>query len=156
MAGAKVLRIKRNAVDFQMGDQPVTLKIVETAQVPLLPPAAGRPVVPPPRASGPIVVNRAEVAAALQDMGTMLRQAQVRPSFSAGKPDGFVVTGIGQGSLYHRLGIVDGDVIQGVNNRPLQTADDVMMLFNTLKEGSTASLTLKRRGSQETLNYQFQ
>lgn len=156
VAGAKVLRIRRNAVDFQMGGQPVTLRIVETAQAPLLPSAAGRPAVPPPRASGPIVVNRAEVTAALQDMGTMLRQAQVLPSFSAGKPDGFIVTGIRQGSLYQRLGIVDGDVIQGVNNRPLQTADDVMMLFSTLKEGSAASLTLKRQGRQETLNYQFQ
>lgn len=156
VAGAQVLRIRRNAVDFQMGGQPVTLRIVEAAQAPLLPPAAGRPAAPPPRASGPIVVNRTEIAAALQDMGTMLRQAQVRPVFSAGKPDGFVVTGIRQGSLYQRLGIVEGDVIQGVNNRPIQTADDVMMLFNTLKEGSAASLTLKRQGSQETLSYQFQ
>jgi len=80
----------------------------------------------------------------------------VRPYFSAGKPDGFLISNIVQGSLYQQLGILDGDIIQGVNNRRIQTADDVMSLFNILKESSHVSLMLRRRGNQQTLNYQFQ
>ena len=30
-----------------------------------------------------------------------------------------------------------------------------MALFNTIKDGSTMALPIKRRGKQETLNYQF-
>ncbi len=89
-------------------------------------------------------------------MGSLLRQAQVRPYFNAGVPDGFLISNIRPGSLYQRMGIIDGDIIQEVNNRPIQTADDMMGLLNTLKSGSGMSLTIKRRGKQETLNYQFQ
>jgi len=159
IAGATVVRIKRNAVDFRMSGREYTLKIVERVERSLIPPAPGRPVVQPSRASGPsgpIVVKRTEIMEALQDMGTMLRQAQVRPYFSAGKPDGFLISNIVQGSLYQQLGILDGDIIQGVNNRRIQTADDVMSLFNILKESSHVSLMLRRRGNQQTLNYQFQ
>jgi general secretion pathway protein C len=156
VAGAKVVRINRNAVDFLVGEQKRTLKIAETKEAPILPTAARAALPPPPAAAGSIAVNRSEISAGLQDMGSMLRQAQVRPYFNAGVPDGFMVTNIQQGSLYQRMGIVDGDIIQGVDNRKIQTADDMMTLFNTLKGASGMALTVKRRGNQETLNYQFQ
>ena len=85
----------------------------------------------------------------------MLRQAQIRPYFNAGVPDGFMISNIQAGSLYQKMGVVDGDIIQGVNNRPIRTADDMMELFNTIKSGAGMSLSIKRRGNPETLNYQF-
>ena len=42
IAGAKVVRIKRNAVDVLVEDQERTLKIAETKEAPILPPPAGR------------------------------------------------------------------------------------------------------------------
>ena len=152
IAGAKVVRIKRNAVDLLVEGQERTLKMAETNEAPILPPpAAGGPPVP----AGPLVLNRSEVGAGLQDMGSMLRQAQVRPYFNAGVPDGFMISSIQAGSLYQKMGMVDGDIIQGVDNRKIQTADDMMSLFNTLKNASTMALLIKRRGNPETLNYQF-
>ena len=45
---------------------------------------------PPPAAPrGTTVISRSEIDAGLQDMGSLLRQAQVRPYFEAGVPDGF-------------------------------------------------------------------
>ena len=76
----------------------------------------------------------------------MLSQAQIRPYFNAGVPDGFMVSNIRPGSLYQKMGIADGDIIQEVNNRKIQTADDVMGLLNTIKSGAAMSLTIKRRG----------
>jgi general secretion pathway protein C len=104
---------------------------------------------------GEIVINRAEIGAGLQDMGSMLRQAQVRPYFNAGVPDGFMISNIQAGSIYQRMGMVDGDIIQGVDSRKIQTADDMMSLFNTLKNASNMSLSVRRGGKQETINYQF-
>jgi general secretion pathway protein C len=157
VSGAKVVRIKRNAVDLLVDNQERTLKMVETKEGPILPPSPGRVAATMPALpSGPTVVSRSEISSGLQDMGSMLRQAQVRPYFNAGVPDGFMISSIQAGSLYQKMGIVDGDIIQGVNNRRIQTADDMMDLFNTLKSASGMSLTVKRRGNQETLNYQFQ
>ena len=38
IAGAKVIRIKRNAIDLLVDDQERTLKMVETKEGPILPP----------------------------------------------------------------------------------------------------------------------
>jgi general secretion pathway protein C len=154
-SGAKVVRIKRNALDLLINDQVRILKMAETKEAPILPPAAAGVPTPVTAAGGPIVVNRNEVASGLQDMGSMLRQAQVRPYFNAGVPDGFMVTGIQPGSLYQKMAIAEGDIIQGVDSRSIRTADDMMMLLNTLKGASGMSLSIRRSGKQETLNYQF-
>ena len=154
IAGAKVVRINRNAVDLLVENQERTLKMAETKEAPILPPppaGAAAPSVP----SGSLVLNRSEIGAGLQDMGSMLRQAQVRPYFNAGVPDGFMISNIQAGSLYQKMGMVDGDIIQGVNNRAIRTADDMMDLYNVIKSGSGMALSIKRRGNPETLNYQF-
>jgi general secretion pathway protein C len=154
-SGAKVVRIKRNALDLLIDAQEKTLKMAETKEGPIIPLTAAGASPPVTTAWNSIVVNRNEVAAGLQDMGSMLRQAQVRPYFNAGVPDGFMVTDVRAGSLYQKMGIVDGDIIQGVDNRNIRTADDMMALLNTLKGASGMALSIRRMGKQETINYQF-
>jgi len=154
--GAKVVRIKRNAIDLLVGDQERTLKMVEMNEGPILPPLPGGTAATTAAApAGTTVISRSEVDTGLQDMGSLLRQAQIRPYFNAGVPDGFLVSNIRSGSIYRKMGIIDGDIIQKVNNRPIQTADDMMELYNLIKSGPGMALTVKRRGSPETLNYQF-
>jgi len=157
VAGAKVIRIKRNAVVVLVKNRERTLKIAETKEAPIFqPPQGGTASTGPPPPPGSVVLNRSEIREAMEDMGNMLSQAQIRPYFNAGIPDGFIVTSIRSGSLYQRMGIASGDIIQEVNNRKIQTADDVMGLLNTIKSGASLSLGIKRRGKSETLNYQFQ
>jgi general secretion pathway protein C len=158
VAGAKVIRVRRNAIDLLVNDQERTLKMAETKEGPIVPSQGALPPPGPPPAAprGTTVISRSEVDAGLQDMGSLLRQAQIRPYFEAGVPNGFLISNIRPGSLYQKMGAVDGDIIQEVNGRPIRTADDVMSLLNTIKAGSTMSMTIKRGGSQQTLNYQFQ
>ena len=157
VAGAKLIRIMRHAVVFQVGDKERTLKISQTTEGPLL---ASRPASPPPVAtgtarSGAIVINRDEVTASLKDMGTMLSQAQIRPYYSEGVPDGFMISGIKPGSIYEKIGLVEGDIVQGTDDRKLTTADDLTALYNSMKSGSSMTLKIKRRGQQESLHYVF-
>jgi general secretion pathway protein C len=152
--GAKVVRINRNTIDLLVDDRERTLKILETKETSILTPSSA--VAPLPLPAGTMVISRSEIDDTLQDMGGMLRQAVVRPYFNAGVPEGFMITNIQSGSLYKKMGVIEGDVIQEVNNRKIQTVDDVMGLLTTIKGGSSMSVTLKRRGNQETLNYQFQ
>jgi len=158
VAGAQVVRIKRNAIDLIVNDQERTLKITERPEGPILPAqaasAAAAPLPPPP--AGAVVLSRGDVQEALEDMGSLLRQAQIRPYFNAGVPDGFLITNIMRGSIYQRIGIVNGDIIQEVNNRKIQTADDMSGLLNMLKSNPDLSLTVRRRGSPQTLNVRFQ
>jgi general secretion pathway protein C len=104
---------------------------------------------------GTLILNRSELQDAMQDMGSMLSQAQIRPYFNAGVPDGFIVTSIRPGSLYQKMGIANGDIIQEVNRRAIRTADDLSGLLNILKASNDLSLVVKRGGNPTTMNYQF-
>ncbi|MCX7634431.1 MAG: PDZ domain-containing protein [Syntrophales bacterium] len=159
--GAQVLKIKRNAVTLKTADREVTLKMEERPISPIVPTgglagtATGVAHAPPPAPPGFIVLSRAEINNELRDMGTMLSMAQIRPYFSAGAPDGFMVTAIRPNSVFQKIGLLDGDIIQGVDNRPIKTADDMVNLYNRLKSGAPMSLLLKRQGRQETIQYSF-
>jgi general secretion pathway protein C len=153
LLGVEILRIRRNVIDILVNNQEQTLKIVESKEGSILPPSPGmKPAIAP----GTTVLSRSEIDEGLQDMGSLLRQALVRPYFTAGVPDGFMISNIRAGSLYKKMGMMDGDIIQEVNHKKIQTADDVMGLLSTIKSSPGLSMTVKRKGNLETLNYQFQ
>ena len=154
--GAKLIRIMRNAVVLKTGDKEKILKMAEMKETPILP---SQPPSSPERAvrtsTGTITVNKSDIGPELKDMGTLLRQAQVRPYFSGGIPDGFMVSNIQQGGIYQKMGLIDGDILQGINDRKMQSADDMVELYNTLKSGSGLTMRIKRQGKEEILNYDF-
>ena len=154
VVGAKVVRIRRNAIDLLVKEHEMTLKVAEIKEGQIPPPvkAAAAPAV----SSGEIVVSRGEIQNAMADMGKILGQAQVRPYFNAGAPEGFIVSSVLPGSFYQRMGIVNGDVIQEVNQRKIRTAEDVIGLLSAIKSGASLSLGIKRQGKSEILNYHFQ
>ncbi|MBW6486632.1 MAG: PDZ domain-containing protein [Syntrophobacterales bacterium] len=158
ISGARVLRIKRNALDVLVNDQERTLKMADKTEAPVLPAAGVQPLPASPVAATPgggMVINRSEISAALADMGSLLRQAQVRPYFKGGVADGFMITNIQPGSMYQRLGIVNGDILLGVDGNRIQTADDMISFLNTLKRAAGATLSLQRGGKPQTLSFQF-
>jgi type II secretion system protein C len=154
--GAKLVRIMRNAVVLKTGDKEKILKMAEMKETPILPsPPTSSPERDARTSMGTITVNKSDIGSDLKDMGTLLRQAQVRPYFSGGIPDGFMVSNIRQGGIYQKMGLIDGDILQGINNRKMQSADDMVELYNTLKSGSGLTMRIKRQGKEEILNYDF-
>lgn len=110
----------------------------------------------PPAAKSSINVAKEEIDSALEDMSKILTQARVRPYFSEGEADGFMISRIKKGSIFEKMGIRNGDIIQGVNNEPIKSPDDMLELYKGLKSGSQINLNIKRRGKEETLEYVFQ
>ena len=154
VSGAKVVRIRRNAIDLLVNGQESALEMLEMKKEPI--PVPSKAATVPAVSSGPTVVSRSVIQEAMADMGSILSQAQIRPYFNAGIPDGFIVGSVRPRSLYQKMGIANGDIIQEVNNRKIRTVDDVMGLLNTIRSGSSLSLGIKRREKSEMLNYQFQ
>lgn len=154
VAGAKLTKIARRAVTFLVGEKEIVLKMAGMEDNQL---AISRPSLLPAATAGstPLAINRSEVEASLKDMGTMLSQAQIRPYYTDGAPDGFMISNIKPGSVYERLGLVNGDIIQAADNRKLVTADDVTGFYNTMKTGSSFTLSIKRGGQQQSLPYVF-
>jgi general secretion pathway protein C len=102
-----------------------------------------------------ITVSRSEVEQSLENVNKLLSEVRVRPHFRNGKPDGLALSRIKKGSLFAKLGLKNGDVVQGMNDSNIESPDDMMALYKKLKSGSRVKLQIKRRGQTETINYRF-
>ncbi|UCB51017.1 MAG: PDZ domain-containing protein [Deltaproteobacteria bacterium] len=112
----------------------------------------------PSRPSGrgaSITVRRSDVQDALKNINTLLSQVRIRPHFKDGKADGLALSNIKGDSIFAKLGLRDGDIVQGVNDRPIRSPDDIVSFYNKLTSGSPISLQINRRGQERTINYRI-
>jgi general secretion pathway protein C len=150
IGSARLVRIGRNTAVLKNSEKEFVMKIKEAAEGGLM----GRSSRPGGAASG-IAVSKQEVTESLGDLKSIMSQAVVRPFFNEGVQQGYVVSNIVQGSLYERLGLKNGDVIVDVNNKNLESADDLLKLVNVMQAGGSVSVNLMRNGKNETINYSF-
>ncbi|MBW2636390.1 MAG: PDZ domain-containing protein [Deltaproteobacteria bacterium] len=152
VAGAEISRIMRGKVVLSVDGRDEILIMEESGAK-----STGRELAAAtPVAKSSINVTKEEIDSALEDMSKILTQARVRPYFSEGQADGFMISRIKKGSIFQKMGIRNGDIIQGVNNDPIKSPDDMLELYKGLKSGSQINLNIKRRGKEETLEYVFQ
>lgn len=126
--------------------------------------AAPRPVrkKPEPRASKKKVrtqkvkVARAEIEEAMSDVGSLMKQAKIRPHFKNGKPDGLMITRIRPKSIFRKLGLRSGDVLTGVDGTEIQSVDDALKFYDQLRDASDTTIQVKRRGRLRNIEYNIQ
>jgi general secretion pathway protein C len=147
IGSARLVRITRNTAVLKGGEKEFVMKIKEVAEGPL----TGRSLRP---GSG-VTVSKQEVTQGLSDLKSIMSQAVVRPFINEGVQQGFVVSNIVPGSLYQKLGLQNGDVVVDVNNKKLESADDILKLVNMMQTGGNISVNLMRNGQNETINYSF-
>jgi general secretion pathway protein C len=94
-------------------------------------------------------ISRKTLENAVGNVNQLLGQARIVP---AGR-GGMRILAIKPRSLFRRMGLRNGDVITGVNNRQLHSMDDAMSLYQNLKNGEPVSIQLLRRGRRETIEY---
>ena len=150
IGSARLIRITRNTAILKSGEKELVMKIKEVAEGPLM----GRSPRPGGTESG-IAISRQDVTQSLGDLKSIMSQAVVRPFLNEGVQQGFVVSNIVPGSLYQKLGLKNGDVVVDVNNKRLESADDILQLVNVMQAGGSVSVNLMRNGLNETINYSF-
>ncbi len=102
-----------------------------------------------------ITVSKKDIEESLSDVNQILSQVRIRPHSKDGRSDGLAINRIKRGSIFSKLGLRNGDIIQEINGRGLNNPDDVFQLYESLKSGSGTSLQISRRGRPRTLNYKF-
>jgi general secretion pathway protein C len=103
---------------------------------------------------GKYVVNQAEIDAALANLDKLYTQIRAVPNFEGGKVKGMKILSIKPGSLFSKLGLRRGDVLDQINGQQLDIKSG-FQLFNQLKEQKTFSLDLKRGGKDESFEYEI-
>ena len=98
-------------------------------------------------------VERAEVDKALSNLNEVATQARIVPSFDKGKPNGFKMFSIKKGSIYDKIGLNNGDVIQKINGYDMNSPDRALEIYGKLRDATSLTIELKRGANTMTLNY---
>ncbi|MDA8422185.1 MAG: PDZ domain-containing protein [Nitrospiraceae bacterium] len=103
--------------------------------------------------NGKFAVDQKEILASTENMGQILTQARALPYQEQGKTIGFKISEIVPGSIYEKIGLQNGDVIQKVNSQDVDDPGKFFQLYQGLKNERSISIDLIRGGQHQTLSY---
>ncbi len=79
-----------------------------------------------------ITVNRKDIQSSLKDINKLMSEVRIRPHFKDGQSDGLSVSRIKGGSVFSKLGLRNGDIVQKINGEPINSPDEVLALYEKL------------------------
>ena len=151
----RIKRILRHNVVINTGGRDEVLSMVPDESTgksaPPARPTPGRPT--PPSETSSIQLDREELESQMADLNELMQQVRIRPFMEGRNPAGFLVSNIKPGSLFSKMGLRNGDVIQGVNGATITTPDQAIELYESLMEGGSIDLDIKRGRRTEKLRY---
>ena len=103
-----------------------------------------------------IRIDRQEIDQAINNVNNLMRQAKIRPHFKNGKPDGLTLTRVRPNSIFTKLGLRSGDIITGVDGQQIQSVDDALRFYRSLKSGSNVQVEVRRRGQPHIIDYNIE
>ncbi len=98
-------------------------------------------------------VRMDEAVSMLGRIGSIMKEARIRPYFAIGKAAGIRVDRIKNNSIIREFGLEDGDVIKGVNGFGLMSPTKVFEAYRRYKNGRLIELQVLRFGEPVTLTY---
>ncbi len=104
------------------------------------------------RSVGPnaYVVSRDELTKATSNLASLSSQARLVP---ARRENGFKIFSIKPNSLYKKIGLENGDIIQRINGIDLTSPDKALEAYQRLRNVNKISIDIVRRGKKESMEY---
>jgi len=115
--------------------------------------ANGSEAAPSPGGVETYKISKDFVSQSVSNIAQIMSRVRVKPHFKDGKPAGFQVSNIKKESILKTMGFQEGDIIRSINGQDIRTAEDVMRLYNTLKDSTFFGIGLVRNGQTKTLNF---
>lgn len=100
------------------------------------------------------VIARSEIEGAIENLDQLYNQIRAVPHFKGGKPSGFKLYSVNQKSIFGKLGLKKGDILERINGLELDMKRG-LQIFNQLKSESNINIDLTRRGKEMTLEYEI-
>lgn len=149
-SGAKVVMILRNKVvlNFNGKDELLVMGIERIRAEKMAQEKGGKE-----QEGDSFKISKGFVASSMNDLPKIMATVRIRPFMKDGKPQGFKITNLKEGSLLKTMGFQNEDVIKGVNGQDIHSPEDAMKLYNTLKDSTFFSITVLRNNQVKTLNY---
>ncbi len=155
--GGEILTIERMRVILKVGEKEQVLAFKDTKPSP----APGGIPAPPPGPQPPleakeVTLNRQEVMDQLNKLPQLMTQVSVAPYFKDGQPAGIGLSRISPGSIFQKMGLQNGDVIVAVEDNPIRSSEDLINLYDSLKNADRVKIQLERRGALTEYEYKIQ
>lgn len=110
-----------------------------------------------PSSRGPreqrISINRNMIDEAFQDMNKLMTDIAITPHNQDGELVGLNLNRIKPNSIFRRMGLRNGDVLMGVDGKPILSVEDAMQMYQSLQTADGVEVQIKRRGQDRTINY---
>ncbi len=103
-----------------------------------------------------VSIDREKINESLKNINQLMSQVKVRPHFKDGKPDGLLLSHVRANSIFKEMGLRNGDIVKGVNGNEIQSVDDALKFYESLKSSSSVEVQLERHGEPLTIGYQIQ
>ena len=103
-----------------------------------------------------ITLQRSMVEESFNDMNRLMTEIAITPNMEDGQPNGLSLNRISPNSIFRRMGLRNGDVLMGVNGEPIQSPEDAMRMYNSIKSSNEVQVQVKRRGQDRTIIYNLQ
>jgi general secretion pathway protein C len=154
--GSKIVKVKRDSITLQRPDGTTTdIQVVDDTKIISLRPGGngggGEGV--KKVSDSKYMVDQREMIASTENMSQILTQARALPFMEQGKTVGFKITEIVPGSIYEKIGLQNGDVIQKVNSQDVDDPAKFFALYQGLRNERSISIDLLRGGAHQTLTY---
>jgi general secretion pathway protein C len=98
-------------------------------------------------------ISRGLVDKVLSNPMAVAKGARVVPSVKDGKANGFKLYAIRPGSVYAQIGLANGDTIHAINGFDLTSPDKALEVYTKVKEATSLTVAVTRRGKEQVLNY---
>ena len=99
------------------------------------------------------MVDQREIASSTENLSQVLTQARALPYMEAGKTVGFRISEIVPGSIYEKIGLVNGDVVQRVNSQDVDDPGQVLPAVPGAEGREAHFHRPARNGQRQSLNY---
>jgi general secretion pathway protein C len=100
-----------------------------------------------------VVVAENDVDEALSNLPVLLTQLRAVPYFKNGQAVGLRLFAIKSGSLFEKIGLKNGDILETINGNQLGDFSQALKLFEQLKSERSLRLVLERNREAITYNY---
>ncbi len=98
------------------------------------------------------VVDQSEIDNALANLDRLFTEVRAVPNFVGGKPSGLKLLYMTPTSLFGKLGMQKGDVIERINGVEIDIKKG-LEIFNQLKGEKKITIDVERNGQKQTLDY---
>lgn len=106
-------------------------------------------------ADGKFLIDRRELEQTVANINEVFTQARAVPFFQDGKTVGFRVFAIKPGSVFEKIGLQNGDVINRVNGVELTDPTKAISLFTELQNEGHIAVDLQRNKQAKNFSYEI-